>query len=325
MVEIAKLQKINLREVWKGEDQFSDWLADNLTRLGEELGLELEQSERERAVGAFSADIICVDQISNTDVVIENQFTRTDHDHLGKMITYASGLKSSIVIWVSPQFREEHRSAIDWLNDISGSETGFFGVVIDIFQIGESAYAPHFDIIAKPNDWQQKIRLGSGSSRTSPLSENEHRMLGFWNEVRAFFNEKQSLLTPGNSRHGDWLLFKLGAPSMYVRVIFDGHATEWRVEAILYGRKRSPEYSRKWLDHMTQNQSKIEKVAGEELRWDNPEQNVEKSISYSSEPADIDDPTSRATIIKKIHDKVHRLDRAFCPHVKAFVATHGTF
>ena len=114
MAEIATLKKINLRDVWKDEGQFSDWLAENLSRLGDELGMALERSEREKAVGPFSADIICADQISKFDVVIENQFTRTDHDNLGKMITYASGLQYQIIIWVAPRFRDEHRSAIDW-------------------------------------------------------------------------------------------------------------------------------------------------------------------------------------------------------------------
>ena len=168
MAEIATLKKINLRDVWKDEGQFSDWLPENLSRLGDELGMALERSEREKAVGPFSADIICADQISKFDVVIENQFTRTDHDHLGKMITYASGLQSQIIIWVAPRFRDEHRSAIDWLNDISGPETGFFGVVLEVFEISDSAYAPHFDIVARPNDWQRHVKRSSSTSRGMP-------------------------------------------------------------------------------------------------------------------------------------------------------------
>ena len=227
MAEIATLKKINLRDVWQDEGQFSDWLSDNLSRLGDELGMELERSEREKAVGPFSADIICVDQISKCNVVIENQFTRTDHDHLGKMITYASGLQSQIIIWVAPRFRDEHRSAIDWLNDISGPETGFFGVVLEVFQISDSAYAPHFHIVARPNDWQRQVKRSSGSSRGTPLGKTELKMLGFWDEVRLFFNKEQSELEPGKSRHGAWLLFKIGAPSNYIRVIVEDDATIW--------------------------------------------------------------------------------------------------
>ena len=112
MAEIATLKKINLRDVWQDEGQFSDWFAENLSGLDDELGIELGRSGREKAVEPFSADII----------------------------------------WVASRFRDEHRSAIDWLNDISGSETGFFGVVLEAFQISDSAYAPHFDIVARSND-----------------------------------------------------------------------------------------------------------------------------------------------------------------------------
>ena len=198
MAEIATLKKINLRDVWKDEGPFSDWLPENLSRLGDELGMALERSEREKAVGPFSADIICADQISKFDVVIENQFTRTVHDHLGKMITYASGLQSQIIIWVAPRFRDEHRSAIDWLNDISGPETGFFGVVLEVFQISDSAYAPHFDIVARPNDWQRQVKRSSSTSRGMPPNETALKLMSFWEDVRAYF-EKRSDFMPEQS------------------------------------------------------------------------------------------------------------------------------
>ena len=199
MAEIATFKKINLRDVWKDEGQFSDWLPENLSRLGDELGMALERSEREKAVGPFSADIICADQISKFDVVIENQFTRTDHDHLGKMITYASGLQSQIIIWVAPRFRDEHRSAIDWLNDISGPEAGFFGVVLEVFQISDSAYAPHFDIVARPNDWQRQVKRSSSTSRGMPPNETALKLMSFWEDVRAYFEKRSDFMTEQSS------------------------------------------------------------------------------------------------------------------------------
>ena len=324
MVEIATLKKINLRDVWQDQGQFSDWLAENLPRLGDALGMELEQPEREKAVGPFSADIICVDRISKCDVVIENQFTLTDHDHLGKMITYASGLKSSIVIWVAQRFREEHRSAIDWLNDISGSETGFFGVVLEAVQIGDSAYAPHFNIVSKPNDWERQIKRSSATSRGVPPDETALKLMRFWEDVRAYFESKCSSLEPGNTLYDTRLYFKFGIDKFYLRAIAEDHATKFRVEIFLAGQKKRPDYSHNWLEHLQANQDAIENAAGETLNWYNPEQNVEISVSYSSEPADIDDPASRAEVIAKIYDRVHRMDRAFRPHIDTFVRKHGT-
>ena len=330
MAEIATLKKINLRDVWKDEGQFSDWLAENLSRLGDELGMALERSEREKAVGPFSADIICADQISKFDVVIENQFTRTDHDHLGKMITYASGLQSQIIIWVAPRFRDEHRSAIDWLNDISGPETGFFGVVLEVFQISDSAYAPHFDIVARPNDWQRQVKRSSSTSRGMPPNETALKLMSFWEDVRAYFEKRSDFMTEqssvrvGNTKFDFTHYFPSTVPRHYLRAKFNRDITQFHVEIFLSGSRDRPEYSQDWLKHLMALKDEIEEVAGAPLIWDNPEQNVEMSIRYKPETANIDDTTARTELLARIYDDVHCLDRAFRPHVEAFVETNGT-
>ena len=330
MAEIATLKKINLRDVWKDEVQFSDWLAENLSRLGDELGMALERSEREKAVGPFSADIICADQISKFDVVIENQFTRTDHDHLGKMITYASGLQSQIIIWVAPRFRDEHRSAIDWLNDISGPETGFFGVVLEVFQISNSAYAPHFDIVARPNDWQRQVKRSSSTSRGMPPNETALKLMSFWEDVRAYFEKRSDFMTEqssvrvGNTKFDFTHYFPSTVPRHYLRAKFNRDITQFHVEIFLSGSRDRPEYSQDWLKHLMAVKDEIEEVAGAPLIWDNPEQNVEMSIRYKPETANIDDTTARTELLARIYDDVHCLDRAFRPHVEAFVETNRT-
>ena len=330
MAEIATLKKINLRDVWKDEGQFSDWLPENLSRLGDELGMALERSEREKAVGPFSADIICADQISKFDVVIENQFTRTDHDHLGKMITYASDLQSQIIIWVAPRFRDEHRSAIDWLNDISGPETGFFGVVLEVFQISDSAYAPHFDIVARPNDWQRQVKRSSSTSRGMPPNETALKLMSFWEDVRAYFEKRSDFMTEqssvrvGNTKFDFTHYFPSTVPRHYLRAKFNRDITQFHVEIFLSGSRDRPEYSQDWLKHLMAVKDEIEEVAGAPLIWDNPEQNVEMSIRYKPETANIDDTTARTELLARIYDDVHCLDRAFRPHVEAFVETNGT-
>ena len=330
MAEIATLKKINLLDVWKDEGQFSDWLAENLSRLGDELGMALERSEREKAVGPFSADIICADQISKFDVVIENQFTRTDHDHLGKMITYASGVQSQIIIWVAPRFRDEHRSAIDWLNDISGPETGFFGVVLEVFQISDSAYAPHFDIVARPNDWQRQVKRSSSTSRGMPPNETALKLMSFWEDVRAYFEKRSDFMTEqssvrvGNTKFDFTHYFPSTVPRHYLRAKFNRDITQFHVEIFLSGSRDRPEYSQDWLKHLMAVKDQIEEVAGAPLIWDYPEQNVEMSIRYKPETANIDDTTARTELLARIYDDVHCLDRAFRPHVEAFVETNGT-
>lgn len=161
-LSIAKLERVDLRKIWADEARdLTPWLAseDGLERLGEVLGLSLEIIGTEQPVGPFYADILArVSTDEDHKVVIENQLGRTDHDHLGKSITYAAGLGAKTVVWISPQFTEEHRQALDWLNERAGEDVSFFGLEIRAFRIEGSRPAPQFSIISSPNETTKKIR-----------------------------------------------------------------------------------------------------------------------------------------------------------------------
>ncbi|QDH35484.1 hypothetical protein [Porphyrobacter sp. YT40] len=129
---------------------------ESLTSLGDTLGLRLELEAVEKQVGPFSADILAKDAVSGKWVLIENQIEGTDHKHLGQILTYAAGLDAPIVVWIARTFREEHRAAIDYLNRISDEDHLFFGIQVELLKIGESAFAPSFSIVAKPNDWSKQ-------------------------------------------------------------------------------------------------------------------------------------------------------------------------
>ena len=119
-MELGKLKEVKLREVWKHEQyNFSSWLAEeeNINILGQELGLTLIDVETEKFIGGFRCDIVCKDELSGKVVLIENQLEQTNHEHLGKIITYASGMEASVLVWIVESAREEHKSAIEWLNN----------------------------------------------------------------------------------------------------------------------------------------------------------------------------------------------------------------
>lgn len=151
---LAKIKMVDLKEAWPHEAlDFTPWLADNIAELGEALGMNLKLEKKEAAVGDFSLDILATDNDSGRPVIIENQLAATNHDHLGKLLTYAAGFDSYAAVWVTRAFRDEHRQAIDWHNRRTDGETQFFGVVVELWRIENSPYAPHFKLVAAPNGW----------------------------------------------------------------------------------------------------------------------------------------------------------------------------
>ena len=186
MTELGRLERVNLRDVWQNEaTQFTPWLADsdNISLLGETLGFDLEVESTEATVGEFRADIVCTDTSDNTTVLVENQLAQTDHSHVGQILTYAAGLDAVTIIWIAERVRDEHRAAIDWLNEVTRSSVQFFALEIELWKIGDSASAPKFNIVSKPNDWSQTFR-----AITTPSESTEEEIVR--REWWAFLNNR---------------------------------------------------------------------------------------------------------------------------------------
>ena len=160
----------DLRSVWPHEaHDFTPWLAGNIDRLGKSLGIDIIVEETESPVGGFNADIYATDADTGKRIVIENQLEETNHDHLGKLITYASGKGASLIIWVVKKAREEHHSAIEWLNAHTDDEVGFVLCEIKLYRIGNSEIAPYFEIIDKPNNWAKEMKRTQKSVERTQL------------------------------------------------------------------------------------------------------------------------------------------------------------
>ena len=191
-VKLGRLEEVRLREVWQSEPHdFTPWLADaeNLQFLAESLELPGFQLVRmEHPVDSFSADIVC--KVLGTDdfVLIENQLERTDHIHVGQILTYAAKFDAHVIVWVAQKFTEAHRAALDWLNLITADEYGFFGVEVRAVRIGQSEIAPLFDVVAKPNEWT-KPELSSPRDQTALSRENEEN-IEFWSNLDAALETK---------------------------------------------------------------------------------------------------------------------------------------
>ena len=195
---LGKLEKgFPMQDIWPTEPEFSAWLAtaDGLALLGETLGMELDEAETEKQVGPFFADVVCRGA-GDVVVVVENQFGKTDHDHLGKLLTYSAGLESATIVWIAEKFVEQHRAALDWLNDKTVQGVRFFGLEIGLYRIGESLKAPQFLVVSRPNDW---TRAGGGSAKgTSARLEWNELCREFWGEFLTFLKDGESRLPVGN-------------------------------------------------------------------------------------------------------------------------------
>lgn len=164
MVELARIEKVDLREAWPNEAvDFTPWLQENIDELSEALGMDLEIQEREASVGTFSLDLLAHDG-NGRPVIIENQLETTDHTHLGQILTYAAGRDANVIVWIAKEFRDEHRAALDFLNGRTGEDTEFFAITAEVWKIEESRPAPHFRVVSAPNDWRKEARRDSTPS-----------------------------------------------------------------------------------------------------------------------------------------------------------------
>ena len=153
MYEFDRFRRIELRDIWPHEARdFTPWLAENLVFLAEALDMDLELEATEKRVGDFRADIVCLNRTDNSRVIIENQLEKSNHQHLGKVLTYAAGLDAATIIWIAKEFRDEHRDVLNWLNRNTPTALRFFGVEMTVFQIAESPYAPEFKVVTGTNN-----------------------------------------------------------------------------------------------------------------------------------------------------------------------------
>jgi hypothetical protein len=209
---LGRLERVSLRDVWNSEaSDFTPWLAneDNLALLGEAVGLDLELEGVERGVGPFRADILCRETASDSLLLVENQLARTDHRHLGQLLTYAAGLDAVTIVWIAERFTDEHRAGLDWLNQITNENINFFGMEIELWRIGDSPLAPKFNIVSKPNDWARSV-IESGDSDKSELTEIRRLQLEFWQGLRELIIERGSVIKPRQPRPQHWTNFAVG-------------------------------------------------------------------------------------------------------------------
>lgn len=257
---LGKLKKVELREGWKHEaSNFTQWLAqeENLALLGDEIGFDIKLLQTEAAVGSFNVDILAEEENTGHKIIIENQLEITNHDHLGKIITYASGHDARVIVWIVKDVREEHRRAIDWLNEHTDEDIEFYLVRIELWQIENSPYAPKFEIVSKPNDWAKTVK---SSTDTRELTNTKVKQLEFWTAFKDYAKIRQTILHLRKVYPQHWTNISIGSADAHLALTINSPKSAFGVELYI---DNSKELYHKLHDH----KDEIEVALGENLEW----------------------------------------------------------
>lgn len=277
-IPLARFKKVELREVWGSESgSFTPWLAqqENLKLLGDTIGIDLELEAQEKNVGPFRADILCKDTNTGQWVLIENQLERTDHGHLGQLLTYAAGLEVVTIVWIAAKFTEEHRAALDWLNEITNDRFNFFGLEVELWKIGSSDVAPKFNVVCEPNNWIRAVTEGATRVVNEGLTVAKKLQLEFWIAFRSFLlDQYNSPVKPVKPQPQTWMDFSVGRSGFNLAAIaslYDNEAESYESHEIRVEFVIKTEESKTQFAKLMASKNEIELAVGSELTWHNPE------------------------------------------------------
>lgn len=309
-MKLGKLEKVkDLRSVWKHEaTDFTTWLSDeeNLKILGEEIGIDIELLSTEAKTGSFSTDILAVEANTTNKIIIENQLEATDHDHLGKIITYASGHDAKTIIWIVKEAREEHRQAIDWLNEHTDEEINIFLCKIELWKIGNSEIAPKFQIVSSPNNWSKTVKR----SLDNEMSATAMLQYDYWTKVKDEIDKNYPMFNSRKPRGQHWYDIAIGSSLANISLHFIARTNEIKVVLWISD-------SKDLFDYLYDIKNEIESQLGYELEWISSENNKSSSILIVKN-TDVHDESKWDENIKWHLTKASEFYEVFSDRVKNF-------
>jgi hypothetical protein len=313
---LGRLERVELRNIWFSEaSDFTPWLArkENLDILGETLGIDLELEAQERPVGPFRADILCKDIGTDRWVLIENQLERTDHTHLGQLLTYASGLEAVTIVWISARFTEDHRSTLDWLNRITNESFRFFGLEVELWRIGESPAAPKFNIVSKPNDWSQSVAQAARAIDDAELSETRVMQRAYWAAFDKVLGTSGGPVSGGKKpQPQSWMAYPIGRSSVTLNAAMVRPKKQVRAELYLSGAK-----AKAFFHLLAEHKAGIERDLGFALDWEELPAGQDSRISISLDDADPENEPDWPRQHEWLARRLNEMHRVLAPRVRA--------
>lgn len=311
-MKLGKIKKLDLRDIWASESaDFTPQLAkeENIALLGDVIGIDLEVESQEKNVGPFRADILARDVATNHYVLIENQLELTDHNHLGQIMTYAAGLDAFSIIWIAKSFTEEHRAALDWLNRITDENINFFGIIIEVIQIGDSQPAAQFNVVAKPNEWSKSVKY---SAKNEELTETKVKQLEYWTEFKDYVASQGQPFKVQKPLPQDWAIVAMGKSGFYLSLTVNSVKGEININLEINSENAKQDFDKLRADYEQDSMSAI----SDELEWLRMDEKKVSMVKLTTS-YDFMDKSSRNQQFAWFIEYVQKFVDFFKPKIKA--------
>lgn len=303
-VKIGKLTEVDVRDLWKHEQyDFSNWLAkeENIKLLDDEIGLTLMDINKEVYIGSYRCDLVAKDETTGQIVIIENQLEATNHDHLGKIITYAAGLDAKTIIWIVKEAREEHKAAIEWLNNNSSEEIGFFLIELHAYKINDSLPAPMFKVVEKPNNFT-KTSKQNYSDKELNRSQNERLM--FWEEFNTVIVAKGKPFSVRKPTTDHWYDVAIGTSEAHLAINLVNKENKIVLELYILDNK-------KLFDHLYEDKEKIENTLQMNFSWERLDGKKASRIKHDVLGLDFSDHSNYPQLMDECIEKILKMRDVF--------------
>jgi hypothetical protein len=304
VANIGRLTEVDVRDLWQHEQyDFSNWLAkeSNLDYLNDILGLTLVEVDKEVYVGPYRCDLVAKDETSGVTVIIENQLEGTNHDHLGKIITYASGLDAKVIVWIVKEAKEEHRAAIEWLNNNTSESINFFLIEIHAYRIGSSDPAPKFEVVEKPNDFVKRSKV---KTTDNDLNKSQSERLVFWEQFNQVLVSRGKPFNVRKATTDHWYDVAIGSSEAHIAIDLINKDGNIVVELYISNNKEV-------FDDLFSKREEIEQELGFNMTWDRLNNKKASRIKYYIQGLNFDDHSNYEELMRQAIDTAVKMREVF--------------
>lgn len=310
-VQIGKIKRVPLRALWEREDKgFSRWLEENIDYLNDVLDFDISIEKREEKAGPFKVDLLGTDNL-NRKVIIENQLNKTDHDHLGKVITYLTNLGANVAVWITSKPVEEHVKAIDWLNENAPDDVSFYLIKIEAIKIeSQPLAAPLFTIVARPTEESREIGREKKEYAQRHILRKE-----FWNQLLNKAKKRTNLYSNVSPSIYCWIGAGAGKSGINYNYVITNKYGSCEVYLDRGKGFEEPNINKIRFDELYKHKDEIEKEFGGKLNWERLDDRRASRISIRF-PGSLRDKNKWDGIQDKMIDAMINMERAFRKHIR---------